>query len=189
MGNNKQQRTKDRIERLKAKAKAGDPMAASNVSAEYRIMGRQRLAFRWWKIAADLGDGGAWLEVGYCCHHGIGTRRDLGAAANAYDAAIRSQVITDYGLEEAMYHRAVLLLQSDGSRWSRAKASKLLRQASGDGDYPEAGALFSSIKSGERVQPCCCRRGLKRSLGGSAYCRLHRDPRPKATQQAAGKGH
>jgi TPR repeat protein len=189
MRNSKQQRAKDRIAQLTATAKAGDPMAASNVSAEYRIIGRPRLAFRWWKKAADLGDGDAWLEVGYCYHHGIGTRRDLGAAAKAYDTAIRGQAITDYGLEEAMYHRAVLLLQSDGSRWSRANASKLLRQASEDGDYSQARALFTSIKSGERVQPCCCRRGLKRSLGGSAYCRLHRDPRPKAAQQAAGVDH
>jgi TPR repeat protein len=148
MRNSKQQRAKFRIARLKAKAKAGDQMAACKVSAEYRIIGRQRLAFRWWKKAADLGDGDAWLEVGYCYHYGIGTRRDLGAAAKAYDAAVRSQATTVYGMQEAMYHRAVLLLQNDGSRWSRANASKLLRQASKDGDYPQAEALFSSIKSG-----------------------------------------
>ena len=136
-------------------------------------MGRHELAFRWWRKAADLGDGDALLEVGYCYHHGIGTRQDLGAAAKAYDAAIHSQAITEYGQEEALYHCAILLLQSDGSRPSSAKASELLREATEDGDFPQAAALSSAIKSGERMQACNCRRGLTRSFGGSKYCQVH----------------
>jgi hypothetical protein len=142
-------------------------------------MGRHQLAFRWWKKSAEVGDGDAFLEVGYCYHHGIGTRRDLRAAAKAYDAAIHSQAITEYGQEEAMYHRAVLLLHSGGSRPSRAKALELLQQASEDGDYPQAAALSASIKSGKSMQTCDCRRGLKRSLGGSKYCQVHREARTK----------
>jgi len=177
------QRVQDRIAKLKARAKTGDVVAANNIAAEYRIMGRQRLAFLWWKKAAYLGGGDAWLEVGYCYHHGIGTRRNLKAAAEAYDSAIRSQAIVQYGLEEAMYHRAVLVLQSKSSRWARANASKLLRQASKDDDYPQATALLSTIGSMLPVQTCCCRRFLRRSLGGSAHCPLHRDAPSKAANR------
>jgi TPR repeat protein len=185
MLNSTEHRAKNRIARLKAKARSGDPVAISNVAADYRIMGRHQLAFRWWKKAAELGNGDAFLEVGYCYHHGIGTRRDPRAAARAYDAAIHSQSITEYGQEEAMYHRAILLLNSGGSPLSRAKALELLREASADGDYPQAVALSSSIKSGKAMQTCDCRRGLKRSIGGSKYCQVHRDTRTKAAQQAA----
>ncbi len=146
-------------------------------------MGCHQLAFRWWKKAADLGDGGATLEVGYCYHHGIGTRQDIRAAVKAYDAAIRSRTITQHDQEEAMYHRAILLLQGNHSRNSRAEALELLRKAREDGDYPQAAAVLLSLESGDEMKLCECRRSLMPSLGGTKYCQLHR---PKRTRRLNG---
>src|SRR4051812_22853116 len=53
----------------------GDGTAASNIAAAYRILGRHRLAFGWWRKGAARGDGDALLEVGYCYQHGLGVRR------------------------------------------------------------------------------------------------------------------
>jgi TPR repeat protein len=174
MQRRREQQSIQRIARLKAKAKSGDLVAPSNIAAEYRILGRRVFAFRWWKKAAELGDGDAWLEVGYCYHHGIGAQRNLQSAAIAYDAAILSSHITAYGREEAMYHRAILLIQTVISRKSRTLALRLLRQANADNDYRQAEKLIMLLKSGEVLHLCFCRRGLKPSLGGSACCLIHR---------------
>jgi len=66
---------------------------------------------------------------------------DSAAAELAYRAAIKSNYISDYGREEAMYLLAVLLTQSRPRGWRR-EASTLLRRASADGDYPQAASLI-----------------------------------------------
>ena len=87
----------------------GDSTAMSNVAAAYRILGNLKLAARWYKRAAEQGDGDAMTDWGYCLQHGVGVRRDERSAELAYRSAIACKWITDFSREEAMYHLAVLL--------------------------------------------------------------------------------
>ena len=85
-------------------AARGDSVATSNVAAAYRILGNFRLAARWYKRAAEQGDGEAMVDWGYCVQHGVGVRRNERSAERAYRSAIACQRITDFSREEAMYH-------------------------------------------------------------------------------------
>ncbi len=167
-----------RLEPLRCKAKAGDRLAAKNLAAEYRILGKRRLAFWWWKKGADAGDGDNAVEVGYCYQHGIGVRRDVQAAARSYESASRSRNVTPYGKEEARYLLAVLLLASGQSHQPHRKVIRLLKTAAADRDYPQAQMLLAALRAGSVAALCFCRRGLRRSLGGSAYCPLHQATLP-----------
>ena len=160
------------IARLRPRALDGDPIAVSNIGAGYRILGRRTLAFRWWKRAADAGDGSDMLEVAYCYNHGLGVRRDEGAAARYYEAAIRNDNISQLEQEEAMYHLAILLMEKRGNGAVRRRAVNLLREANADGDYPQAAELLASMDTPE-FEPCTCRRSLRPALARIA-CSLHR---------------
>jgi hypothetical protein len=172
------------IARLRRRAVAGDSVAVSNIAAGYRILGRWRLAFRWWSRGAAAGDGSDMLEAAYCYHHGLGARRNLAAARRLYERAIQSRTISQFEHEEAMYHLAVLLLQVSRNDAARGRAKKLLRDANVDRDYPQAAALHDSIST-RALDLCVCRRRLRPGLGRLA-CKLHGGALPnKALQRTS----
>jgi TPR repeat protein len=149
----------------------GDSSAMSNVAAAYRILGNFRLAARWYKRAAEQGDGDAMTDRAYCLQHGVGVRRNKRSAERAYRSAIACKWITDFGREEAMYHLAVLLL-GRLSASSRRAAARLLRIANADGDYPQAQSLLRSVRSADARNVCICRRHLRPRLA-RRHCPLH----------------
>ncbi len=172
------------ILKWRSSATRGNTMAMLNVAAGYRLLGNTRVAFRWFKRAADAGDGSGLAEVGYCYQHGLGVQRNVPAAKRAYRAAIKSRYISDYEREEAMYNLAVLLLRARRGVLHREAAS-LLRAANADGDYPQAAALAAQVATGEVNQVCICRRAFKRNVARNK-CPLHG---PRAAQQLrAGDG-
>lgn len=164
------------IRKWRAKAVRGECSAMSNVAAAYRILEQFRLSARWYKRAAEDGNGDALTDWGYCLQHGIGIPKDAKAAERAYRAAIASKWITDYAREEAMYHLAVQLL-SRRSISSTRVAARLLRAANADEDYPQAEALLQSIGSAEARSVCICRRHLRPRLA-KRHCPLHRPYKP-----------
>ena len=172
-------REKHYIRKWRAKAARGDCSGMSNVAAAYRILENFRLAAKWYKKAAERGDGDALTEWGYCLQNGVGTRKDEEAAERAYRAAIASRWITEYAREEAMYHLAVLLL-SRQSASSRRAAADLLRAANVDEDYAQAEALLRTIGSTDARNVCICRRHLRPRLA-KRHCPLHG---PQKGQQA-----
>ena len=64
------------IRKWRPKAVQGDSTAMSNVAATYRILRNFRLAARWYKRAAERGDGDSMTEWGYCLQHGVGVRKN-----------------------------------------------------------------------------------------------------------------
>ena len=165
-------RTRAGMARLRVRARRGDLVAASNLAAEYRILKRPALAYRWWQRAIAIQENGDdLLEVAYCLQHGIGVRRDLRQAAKSYARASQSSSSTEGGREEALYHLATVLLTQRGSR---TRATDLLRRANVDDDYPQARALLGQLALRQNeLEVCHCRRWLMRSLGGAAKCGLH----------------
>jgi TPR repeat protein len=167
-----QERERRFIVRHLPKARAGDGLTMSNVAAAYRILGRHSAAYRWWRKAADAGDGSDTLEVGYCLHHGVGVRRNASKAIRAYETAIQSGDISELEREEAMFLLAVLLLSKRRSSTVCVRIEKLLRRANIDDDYPQAANLLASLKIiPEKI--CTCRRGLRFGLA-RLHCAVHK---------------
>jgi TPR repeat protein len=164
-------REKQYIRKWRPKAVRGDSVAMSNIAAAYRILERFKLAARWYKKAAEQGDGEGMTEWGYCLQHGVGVRRDEAAAEQAYRSAIASEWIMDFSREEAMYHLAVILLGRQTTT-SRRAAVKLLRVANTDGDFPQAEALLRDVRSQNIKDICACRRHLRPRLA-KRHCPLH----------------
>jgi TPR repeat protein len=150
-------------------AKLGNSGAASNLATVYRDTGKARLAFQWWQRSADMHDGDAAVDVGYCYQYGIGTRRAPVHAKRMFRRAIASKYISQHGREAAMYHLALQFI--DEGRHSLAIA--LLRRASADDDFPEAATVLRQITSKLPYIPCRCRRLSNKMLRLHARCLLH----------------
>jgi TPR repeat protein len=147
--------------------------AANNLATWHRDGGNQRLAFSWYQKAADAGDGDAHVALAYAYYYGLGTTTSLARALRELDRAGRSNTITSFGREEALYLRAVARLDR-GRRGDIVAATSLLRRAAADGDYPEADAVLTDIGRNRIPTPCRCRRHLAHTVKGQAQCPLHR---------------
>jgi TPR repeat protein len=147
------------------------PTAASNIGTIYRDRGLFAQAVSWWKRAIDAGLPEEGVEVGYCYQYGIGVRRSVDAAGRYYRSVIRARDIIEFEREAAIYHLAVLHLDSQPSK--RTEAVALLKRASKDGDYPEAAQLLEQLQKRQRPVPCRCRRGRLKNLPGHARCEIH----------------
>jgi tetratricopeptide (TPR) repeat protein len=142
---------------------------AANLATVYRDLGDLRRAFGWWMRAAAMGDGDAMVDAGYCYQYGIGVRKNIAVARRLYRRAIPARDISMWGREEAFYHLAVSYLDADKPKL----ALPLLKRAAKDGDYPEAAPVLRQLDAKEAVEPCRCRRFIRKSLRGHAECAVH----------------
>jgi TPR repeat protein len=156
------------------------------IATVHRDLGRIRRAFEWWQKAAAAGDGGAFVDLGYCLYYGLGVRRDAAKALIAFRRAGRQTNISEWEREEAHYHRAVAHLDR-GDRGDIARARGLLTRANVDDDYVEARSLLAQLDEKARILPCRCRRGLNRDVAGQAPCVPH-GRRASTTQASVLKG-
>jgi TPR repeat protein len=79
----------------------GSQVAANNIAILYREVGDQRAMFRWFKRAAEPGDGDAHVELAKCYMDGSGVRKSLPNALRQLNAAVNNSRISDDSLEEA----------------------------------------------------------------------------------------
>jgi len=150
-------------------ARSGDSGATYNLATVYRDAGKAGLAFQWWTRAADMRDGEAAVDVGYCYQYGIGTRKNATNAKRLFRCAIASKNISQYCREEAMYHLAVQLIDEG----NRQFAIPLLKRAAADDDFPEAALVLKQLTKKSEYEPCRCRRLINKQLRGHAKCSLH----------------
>jgi hypothetical protein len=160
------------IRRYRRKWARGITWAANNIACAYRILGKYRLAFEWWQRGVEAGDESCHLETGYCYHHGTGVQRDLKAAEREYERCIAGYWVSEYEREEAMFHLATLKIAMNGAK-GRQAATRLLKKATLDNDYPQASELIKDIRAGRTDSICVCRRFL-RPLLKKRMCPLHR---------------
>jgi TPR repeat protein len=150
-------------------ARSGSSTATYNLATVYRDAGKARLAFQWWKRAADMHDGDAAVDVGYGYQYGIGTRKNAANAKRMYRHAIAAKDISQFGREEAMYHLALQFID-EGKRWL---AFPLLQRASADDDFPEAASVLNQLRTKSDYEPCRCKRFINKQLRGHTKCSLH----------------
>jgi TPR repeat protein len=147
----------------------GDAGSANNLAIVYRDAGKAVLAFKWWERAADMRDGNAAVDVGYCYQYGIGTRKNTAKAKRMFSRAIASKDISQSGREEAMYQLAVQYIDEG----KRKFAFPLLKRATADGDFPEAASILDQLNTNTDYDPCRCRRFTNKQLRGHTKCSLH----------------
>ena len=157
-------------QRVWRRTRAGS--AANNLATWHRDRGNLRLAVTWYRKAAGARDGDAHVALAYSLYYGLGTTKCRARALRELDRADRTSDITPYGHEEALYLRAVVLLDG-GRRRDQSRALELLRLANRDGDYPEASALERQIVAGDDLAPCRCRRHQDKTTLGQAACPQH----------------
>src|ERR1700722_4453993 len=150
-------------------ARSGNSTATYNLATVYRDSGKPVLAFQWWERAADMRDGDAAVDVGYCYQYGIGTRKNTANARRMFRRAIASRDISQYGREEAMYHLAVQFIDEG----KRQFAFPLLKRAAADADFPEAASLLNQLSTNFDYVPCRCKRFINKQLRGHTKCLLH----------------
>ena len=150
-------------------ARLGSSTAVSNLATVYRDRGELKRAHQWWRRAAEMGDGDAAVSAGYDFYYGIGARRDVRSARRLLRQALRAGKASPAGREEALYHLAVTHVDAGVSH----RASRLLKLANCDGDYPEAAALLGQIKARAALSPCRCRRDIRKDLLGHTTCPQH----------------
>ena len=148
-------------------ARSGDSTATSNLATVYRDAGKAGLAFQWWKRAADMRDGDAAVDVGYCYQYGIGIRKSTANAKRIFRRAIASKDITQYGRETAMYNLALLFVDEG----KRQLAFPLLIRATADDDFLEAASVLNQLNTNPDYFPCRCRRSI------TANCAVTRSAR------------
>lgn len=81
--------------------RGGEWVGASNIAILYREAGNHRATFRWFRRAAEAGDGDALVEIAKCYLAGTGVRKNAFLAHQALDGAMASNCITEEGREEA----------------------------------------------------------------------------------------
>ncbi|WP_264516122.1 tetratricopeptide repeat protein [Luteolibacter rhizosphaerae] len=79
----------------------GHASAASNIAVLYREQGRDRMVFAWYLRAAELGDGGAMLELAKLLLAGRGVRRSPSEALGYLRGALSTKFICEESWEEA----------------------------------------------------------------------------------------
>jgi TPR repeat protein len=155
--------------------RSGGSGGAANLATVYRDAGDLRRAFTWWMRAAALGDGDAMADAGYCYQYGIGVRANVASSRRLYRRAMGARDATMWGREEACYHLGVTYVDAGKPQL----ALPFLKRAAKDGDFPEATAVVGQIRMKEEIEPCRCRRFVKRTLRGHAVCHVHLPPKTR----------
>ena len=162
----------DYIAKWRLASRGGWSMAMLNVAGAYRRIGQHQRAFKWFKKATEYGDGSGYLEVGYCYHVGLGTRKNIMKAEQAYRTALVNRYITIAEKEETRYLLAALLLKRDTNVNLRSVRA-LLRNANKNNDYPQARELLFRLSIRNMTfQVCLCRRYLKKRIA-ILRCPIH----------------
>ena len=121
--------------------------AVMNLAKFYRDHGNHRRAMFWHQRAASWGDGDAFVEVGRSYYAGVGVKRDPQRGVRCFRKAIRSENITQWGREDAMYSLALAFHEGPGVRKSDGLTMKWLLHGTRTG-----------ISSGSESACCALRR-------------------------------
>ena len=129
----------------------GNAGAANNIATIYRDRGDHRRAMLWYRRAAAMGDGEAWVEVGFRYYEGIGVTRDPAEAVRCYRKALARYYISEAGRESAMFYLGVAFHEGCGVKKSDARALRWLRLANVDDDFAEARDLIEKISTTKKL--------------------------------------
>jgi TPR repeat protein len=125
----------------------GDASAAYNLGIIYRDLGKPKAAFRYYQLAATMGDAEAHLQVGLCFLLGHGTAIDHAAAQVSFQKVLQvpAESVSQRSREDALYWLALLNLMGLGQRRSVGRAREMLAEANADDDHEQANDILNVI--------------------------------------------
>jgi uncharacterized protein len=132
---------------LRKAFRAGNSCAAQNIAITYRENGDQKTAFKWFRRAAEAGDGDALIQLGIHYYWGKGVRRNPRAAVRCFRAATKEKDISGWGRDDAFFFLGIAYYEGRGVHASIPNAKKFFKQANIDGDHVAADKMLSKINA------------------------------------------
>jgi uncharacterized protein len=126
---------------------AGNSCAAHNVAITYREIGDLRTAVKWFRKAADAGDGDALIQLGIHYYWGKGIRKNTKEAVRCFRRATKDKNISEGGRDDAFFLLGVAYSEGEGVRASIPTARKLFQRANADNDHPAAGKMLRQLEA------------------------------------------
>jgi uncharacterized protein len=130
---------------LRKAFRAGNSCAAQNIAITYRENGDQKTAFKWFRRAAEAGDGDALIQLGIHYYWGKGVRRNPRAAVRCFRAATKVKDISGWGRDDAYFFLGIACYEGRGMPASISNAKKFFKRANIDSDHVAADEMLSKI--------------------------------------------
>ena len=131
---------------LRKAFRAGNPCAAQNIAITYRENGDLKTAFKWFRRAAEAGDGDALTQLGIHYYWGKGVARNPRAAVRCFRTATKVKNISGMGRDDAFFFLGIAYHEGRGVQTSMPNAMKFLKQANIDGDHVAADKIPSKLR-------------------------------------------
>ena len=131
---------------LRTAFRAGNSCAAQNIAITHRQNGDVKTAFKWFRRAAEAGDGEAVIQLGIHYYWGKGVRRNPRAAVRCFRAATKVKDISGWGRDDAYFFLGIACYEGRGVQASISKAKKFFKQANIDGDHVAAEKMLSELR-------------------------------------------
>jgi TPR repeat protein len=122
-----------------------DAAAASNIATVHGDLGEHALSAKWFRKAAEAGDGDALVELAALYLKGLGVRRSPARAVELLRRANRSKQITEEARDEGSYLLANCYLSGDGVPRSLARARNWFETANRHGDHAGAAKALEQL--------------------------------------------
>jgi TPR repeat protein len=131
---------------LRKAFRAGESCAAQNIAITYRENGDLKTAFKWFRRAAEAGDGDALIQLGIHYYWGKGVRKNPRAAVRCFRAATRVKNISGMGRDDAFFFLGIACREGRGVQASIPNAKKFFNRANIDGDHVAAETMLSRLR-------------------------------------------
>jgi uncharacterized protein len=145
-GNGVRKNVEEALVWLRKTIRAGDLCAVQNIAITYRENGDLKTAFKWFRRAAEAGDGDALIQLGIHYYWGKGVRRNPRAAVRRFRSATKAKNISGVGRDDAFFFLGIASCEGRGVPVSILNAKKFFKQANIDSDHVAAAKMLSRLR-------------------------------------------
>lgn len=132
---------------LRKAFRSGDSCAAQNIAITYREIGDLSTSVKWFRKAADAGDGDALIQLGIHYYWGKGIRKNAKEAVRCFRTATKGKNISEGGRDDAFFLLGVAYSEGEGVKASIPNGRKLFQRANVDDDHPAARKMLRQLEA------------------------------------------
>ncbi len=145
-GNGIRKNVEEALSWLRKAFRAGSTCAAQNIAVAYRENGDLKTAFKWFRRAAEAGDGDALVQLGIHYYWGKGVRRNPREAVRCFRAATKVKNTSGAGRDDAFFFLGIAHHEGRGVQASTPNAKKFFKRANIDNDHAAADKMLSKLR-------------------------------------------